>query len=354
VWIAGGVALLVAIVARVLVLGAPAGRASMVAPGLDALSGVERVVVMLALWPRIVGMLLWPTALSPYYGPSVLPERRAALAALAAMALVALIVRAVRLARRGERRPLVALGWIVLTYLPASNLLVATGVIIADRVLLGATVGVALALAWLIDRAAPGWRTVVAVGCALLAARGLVHGVNYARDWTSHRRLWTRLVERSPAEYRGYQLLGIDARERGDTARARPLLARAFAMEPRDRRVRFEYGQVLYMTGDYAAATATLKPLLLDGAVRGEPTFVALYLDAVGRSRGPAGVIEAGSPLLRTEASAVAALYVGTAHEELGQYAVADSTYAVGLRARSDDAALLQRRAALQPRLRAR
>ena len=46
-----------------------------------------------------------------------------------------------RLVRRvvAERRPLVALGWIVLTYLPAANLLTATGQIIADRTLFGAT-----------------------------------------------------------------------------------------------------------------------------------------------------------------------------------------------------------------------
>ena len=103
----------------------------------------------------------------------------------------------------------------------------------------------------------------------------------------------------SPTEYRGYQLLGIDAREHGDTARALPLLARAFAMEPRDRRVRFEYGQVLYSTARYADAVAVLAPLLRDGDVRREPAFVAMYLEAVGRSRGAEGVVAAGTPLLR-------------------------------------------------------
>lgn len=354
VWIAGVVALCLTIMARIVVLGAPAGRASMVAPGLDAMAGGERVLGMLALWPRIVGMLLWPSALSPYYGPTVFPERRAALAAAALLALLAAIALAMLLARRGDRRPLVALGWMLLTYLPASNLLVATGVIVADRVLFGATVGAALGLAWLVDRTTPRFRVAVLGACALLASRNLSQGLDYAVDWTSHRRLWTRLVETSPAEYRGYQLLGIDARERGDTARARPLLARAFAMEPRDRRVRFEYGQVLYMTGDYAAASSTLQPLLLDRAVRGEPTFVALYLDAVGRARGPAGVVEAGTPLLGTEASRVAALYVGSAHEGLGQFGAAESTYVQGLLARPGDSALVQRRSALQRRARGR
>jgi Flp pilus assembly protein TadD len=130
-----------------------------------------------------------------------------------------------------------------------------------------------------------------------------------------------------------------------------PLLARAFAMEPRDRRVRFEYGQVLYTTGRYADAAQVLAPLLRDGDVRREPRFVAMYLEAVGRSRGAEGVVAAGAPLLRSEAASVAALYVGIADEALGRFASADSAYGVGLRAQPADTVLRNRRAALESRV---
>jgi Flp pilus assembly protein TadD len=346
-WLAGGVAFAATMLARLVVLGAPAGRASMAAPGLDALSGAERVLMMLSLWPRIASMLLWPGDLSPYYGPTTIPVRRVALATLAVVAAIALAGLAVAAARRGDRRPLVALGWAALGYFPASNLLVATGVILADRVLFSVTVGAALGLAWLVDRLTGRVRTALLVVCAVATVRGAAERVVYAVDWTTHRRLWTRLVEASPDEYRGHQLLGIDARERGDTALARPLLARAFAMEPRDRRVRFEYGQVLYTTGQHEMAARTLAPLLADGGVRSEPAFVALYLDAVGRARGAEGVVSAGVPLLGTEAAAVAALYVGAAYERLGRRAAADSAYAIGLRAQPADTLLASRRRAL-------
>ena len=56
-----------------------------------------------------------------------------------------------------------------------------------------------------------------------------------------------------------------------------------------------------------------------------------MYLDAVGRSRGAAGVVAAGTPLLRGEAARTAALYVGAAHEQLGRPVAADSAYAMGL-----------------------
>jgi tetratricopeptide (TPR) repeat protein len=350
-WLACAVALVVSLMARTVVLGAPVTRVSIAAPGLDVLLPGERVVAMLSLWPRIAKMLAWPGSLSPYYGPTILPAQRGALATLALLSAVALVVLVVVLARRGDRRPLVALAWIALTYLPASNLLTATGQLLADRTLFGATMGAALALAWALDRSHRRVRLALVLLAAIAIARGALESTRYAVAWSSHRALWERLVEVSPTEYRGYQLLGIDARERGDTARALPLLARAFAMEPRDRRARFEYGQVLYATGRWAHAAQVLAPLLAGGDVRGEPRFVAMYLDAVGRSGGPDAVVTAGTPLLRSESAATAALFVGTAHEQRGRLAAADSAYGLGLRAQPSDSLLLARRASVERRL---
>jgi len=350
-WVVCGAALLVALIERAVVLGATIAPAAIVAPGLDAMTPRVRILAMLSLWPRIAGMLLWPTStLSPYYGPTILPDGRAVRAVIAMLVAFAVVTLAVIAARRGDRRPLVAATWIVLTYLPASNLITSVGLFLADRTLLGPTVGVALALAWAIDRVSPRARPVLLAGFAVMIAHGAVVGLRYSAVWSSHRTLWERLVATSPTEYRGYQLLGIDAREHGDTARALPLLARAFAMEPRDRRVRFEYGQVLYATARYADAVAVLAPLLRDGDVRREPAFVAMYLEAVGRSRGAEGVVAAGTPLLRSESAPVAALYVGVAEEQLGRLAAADSVYGVGLRAQPSDTILRARRAALERR----
>ncbi len=351
IWVASAASLAIALLARAAVLGAPVAPASIVAPGLDVMTPHERIVTMLSLWPRIAGMVVWPSALSPYYGPTILPGQRAARAVVAVLVALALVGLAAALARRGDRRPLVSVAWIALTYLPASNLLTPAGPFIADRTLLGPTIGVAFALAWGIDRSSSRLRGLLIIATVALIVHDAWVSLRYAAVWSSHRTLWERLVQTSPAEYRGYQLLGIDAREHGDTARALPLLARAFAMEPRDRRVRFEYGQVLYTTARYAAAAEVLAPLLRDGDVRREPAFVAMYLDAVGRSRGAAGVVAAGTPLLRSESAALVALYVGAAHEQMGHLAVADSVYAVGLRAAPGDTLLRARRASVERRL---
>ena len=344
-------ALVAALLARTAVLGAPVARVSIAAPGLDALTTGQRVVAMLSLWPRIAKMIVWPGALSPYYGPTMLPAQRGALATLAVLSTIALVWLVAIVARRGDRRPVVALAWIAFTYLPASNLLTATGQLVADRTLFGATAGAAMALAWAADRVPRRARAAFVLVCALAIGRDALASARYAVAWSSHRTLWERLVEVSPTEYRGYELLGIDARERGDLTRALPLLARAFAMEPRDRRVRFEYGQVLYATGRHPQAVQVLAPLLANGDVRAEPQFVAMYLDAVGRARGAQAVVAEGTPLLRSESAATAAVFVGAAHEQLGRLAAADSVYGLGLRTAPRDSLLLARRASVERRL---
>ena len=349
--LACGAALAGALAARTAVLGAPVARVSIAAPGLDVLAPGQRILAMSSLWPRIAEMIVWPGALSPYYGPTVLPAQRGALATLAVLSAIALVTLVAVVARRGDRRPLVALAWIALTYLPASNLLTATGQLVADRTLFGATAGAAMGLAWAIDRVPRRARVALVAVCALAIGRDALASARYAVAWTTHRTLWERLVEASPTEYRGYQLLGIDARERGDLARALPLLARAFAMEPRDRRVRFEYGQVLYATGRHEHAAQVLAPLLANGDVRSEPQFVAMYLDAVGRARGAESVVAAGTPLLRSESAPTAAVFVGAALEQLGRLDAADSVYGAGLRAAPRDSVLLARRASVERRL---
>lgn len=351
-WVAALIGVAIVLVARVVVLGAPVSHGSIAAQGLSSLSGPERVTVMLSLWPRIVGMLAWPTALSPFYGPSIFPAHRSGLALLSGAIVIAVAAICVVMARRGDRRPLVALGWVMLTYFPASNLLAATGQILSDRTLFGATVGVAFAIAWGLDRLPQFGRRLAMVIIALVIGRAMLVGTHYAIAWTSHRSLWLRLAESQPNEHLSYKLLGMDARARGDTARALELLERAFAMAPADRQLRFEVGQAMYSAGRFGPAANTLAPLLKDGDARAEPGFIALYLDAVGRAAGPEAVVRAASSLLHSETASVAALFLGVALEQLGRPQAADSAYAIGLEHSSADSALLARRAALHGAMR--
>jgi tetratricopeptide (TPR) repeat protein len=277
----------------------------------------------------------------------MIPTHVGALALVSFLVASLLAALAIATARRGDRRPVVAMGWIALTYFPASNLMVATGQLLADRTLYGATVGAALALAWTLDALPTVVRRAAMACAALLIASGVIVTARYAYTWTSHRSLWTRLIHAEPEEHLGYKLLGMDARARGDRERAVTLLAHARAMAPTDRQIRFEYGQALYEARRYDEAVAVFGGLLGDADVRDEPAFVGLYLDAVGRSRGAQAVVDASRPLQRTKSAATASLYAGLALERLGQMAAADSAYAAGLVARPGDTDLLLRRGAI-------
>ena len=347
-WMAGAVGVIGVLLARLVVLGAPVSSASIAAQGLGQLSGIERARTMISLWPRIAGMLVFPRSLSPYYGPTVFPAHQTLIALVSLAGAALLISLAVLVARRGDARPLAALGWVALSYLPASNLLAATGQIISDRTLYGATVGVALLIAWTLDQLAPLGRRLVLAVVAIAAFSGAMTSVRYAAAWTSHRTLWAWLADAMPNEHLSYKLEGMDARARGDTARALPLLARAMTMAPSDRQIRFEYGQLLYQTGRYALAAHTLAPLIRDEDARSEPAFLALYLDAVGRAAGPRAVATAATPLVHSTAGNVAALFGGAALEQLGDRAGADSLYSAGLRRAPQDTVLAVRRAHLR------
>ncbi|MDB4915293.1 MAG: Tetratricopeptide 2 repeat protein [Gemmatimonadetes bacterium] len=349
VWMSAVVGVSVAIFARLAVLGAPVSHSSIAAQGLSGLTVTERIAAMCSLWPRIAQMLVWPTSLAPYYGPTSFPASRLVFAACGVAVVVAIFAVAVSvMSRRGDRRLLVAFGWMTLSYFPASNLLTATGQILSDRALYGMTVGAAFALAWIIDVLPPTARKVAVAACIAIAVRGAYMSARYATAWTSHKALWTRLAQVAPNENMSAKLLGMDARARGDTVVALQMLGRAFARVPQDRQIRFEYAQVLYTTGRYEAAAATLAPLLRDGDARSEAGFMSLYLDAVGRSGGPQAVIRAATPLLHAETGSVAALFLGVAYEQLELKSQADSAYVIGLKRNPADTLLAQRLAILR------
>ena len=73
-------------------------------------------------------------------------------------------------------------------------------------------------------------------------------------------------------------------------------------------------------------------------------------LHPVGGLPMVAHVVRAASALLHSETSAVSALFLGTALEQLGRATAADSAYSFGLRRSPRDAALLGRLRALRSR----
>jgi hypothetical protein len=146
---------------------------------LQGLSVGQRLATAIPVQLDVLRLLVWPARLASDYSPQTIPLRTtwtpiATLALLTSVALLALVW----LVRR--RAPTVSFGVLAgaAAYLPTSNLLFASGIVLAERTLYLAVLAPSLAAGWLVVR---GWETryrshvlaAAAVACAVLAARSL-------------------------------------------------------------------------------------------------------------------------------------------------------------------------------------
>ena len=351
--IAWVVALVVVITLRWQVLGGPVSGRSIAAPGLDTLSFGERVWSMLSLGPIVGGLLLWPTRINPGYGPSVFAGATSLRAAATLIVIATVIAACVLAARRGDRRWLVAVGWILIAFLPASNLLVPTGQVLAERTLYVSSVGVAMLVALATHRVAQlargrtiAGRVLVAAGavaCIVLAARTFA----WTRVWATHENVYRQMIAADSTNYRGYWSLAIYEGNSGRMPNAVTLLARAYALFPADRGLKYDYADALYRTGRPAEAAQIAEGYLDTREYRERPAAVGLYVLALRHGYGADAVIAAGNRLMSPEPTAIGALLLGQGYELRGDRARALDVYRDGLQRFPGDALLLSQMARL-------
>jgi tetratricopeptide (TPR) repeat protein len=242
------------------------------------LSPSARIRAMLSLGPTILRLLSWPAQINPHYGPTSFPTNGATLLALATLLLVAIALAVgVRLAMRGDRRFMAAVLWTLVAFLPASNILVPTGQILAERTLYVPSIGIAFALGLALDalgaraRLTAAWRAarVIAVGLVGVAiGAGLSRSARWSEVWRNHDALFAQMIGADSAGYRGYWLSGLEARSVGRMDDAASLLGRAYAMYPHDKGLAIDYAETLLVVGrsreergEKAAAIAAYREL---------------------------------------------------------------------------------------------
>ena len=190
-----------------------------------ARSAPERWVMMLGVLPEIARLLVWPAELLPDYAPSdIRVVTRPGLAMLPGLAIVLGVLLLLARAWRGRRAPAVAFGllWLIIAFAPTSNVLVATGVIIAERTLLLPSVGAMLAIAGGIALAArhapPERRTVrlASLVAAVVLLAGVVHSARSQLVWRSTETVVERLLEGAPLNYKTHFAHGALLFEKGD------------------------------------------------------------------------------------------------------------------------------------------
>lgn len=202
---------------RAVILGDIAGDDP--GPGLYGEGFVGRLVIMAPVVWHYLRLFLLPLHLSADYSPNQIAVDDGL--TLAGVAGVALVVALVALALRMRKQaPVVTFGltWIGGTLLIVSNLVVPTGVLLAERSMYLPSIGVVLVIGYIARQAAASHRVAtwaVTAGVVVLAS---VRVVTRIPVWRNNDTFFPRLVTDAPRSFRAQwvlgQLLYIDNRPR--------------------------------------------------------------------------------------------------------------------------------------------
>jgi tetratricopeptide (TPR) repeat protein len=226
-----------------------------VAPGLDDQGLVGRTLIMLPVVLEYARLFLVPAHLSAEYGPNyILPTPYVTAAGAAGLALVAGCVWAALAARKRAPAVTFALAWVGGAVLIVANILVPTGVILAERTLYLASVGVALlaGAAWAALR--PRAPTVALAALALVAAAGAARTMTRNPIWRDDRSYYPAMVVDAPGSFRSDWTAAELARQRGDLAASEQLLRRSLATYPLAWAAWRDLGRLMYAQGRFREA----------------------------------------------------------------------------------------------------
>jgi len=264
---------------------------AMVAPTFFHLGAVGRLSTMLPVVFVVVRLMVWPFDLSADYGPALVPrlEHLTALGLAGILLLLALGALAA-VSWRGRRALAVGLLLVALAWLPTSNLLFPTGIVLAERTLYLASAGFALVAAAAFERLEGSRQRSLApwlAGAAIVAFA--YRTAIQVPVWRSNRDLVVWSLETHPESYRQHQAAAramVRAGDRGEALRQYDL---AIELYPLD-----------YYTLDEAASAA------LDG---GRPRLALGYLRRAARLDSTLALTQTlMAHSLLTEDSAAAAL----------------------------------------------
>lgn len=346
VWIACAAALCAMTMARFAVLGALSPPPGVIADGIAGVDTATRVWTMMSAWPTVGALLFWPAHLMMHYGPSAIP-RESALTLRAAIALLVLTACGIAaMMRSAGRRPAAALAWIVLGYLPASNILVPTGQLLAERTLYLPSVGAVMLVGWVLEvgserlarngnRRAPA---LVPVLAACLTVIGGVRAMTYAGVWASDASLFTSGIAADPRAFHPRIQLARWYGRHGHEDAALAQMDTAYRLAPDKEDLAYEYAT--HLESDHRTATA-LTVLEHASAVNDTSMRLRLlYLTTLMAVRGPRAVVDDVNGRARDAGGPLRFVVLGGAYEKLGLADSAVEAYAAGVRQSPRDASM--------------
>jgi tetratricopeptide (TPR) repeat protein len=209
---------------------------AVVAPTFFHLGVVGRVSTMLPVVFVVVRLLVWPFDLSPDYLPEVVP-RLAHLTPLGVAGFLLLLGLGWLAAASWRRRRALAVGLLIvaIAWLPTSNLLFPTGIVLAERTLYLASAGFALVAAAAFERLQRSRTPNLAtwLGAAMIVAFA-IRTATQAPVWRSNRDLVLWALEHHPESYRQHEAAARALVRAGDLSAALRQYDLAIELYPQD------------------------------------------------------------------------------------------------------------------------
>lgn len=207
------------------------------------------------LWVKALRYLVMPWPLVVDHVVEPVPSW-ASPACLAGVALAAGLGAVAWLMRRRAPDLALGLGWLLLAFLPVSNLVPLFNPF-AERYLYLLAPGAVLLAAGLLARVpSPRAR---AASLAALAATGAALILLRLPDWSDNATLWRRALEVEPRSARAHTWVALDLKHRGELDEARRLLEEADRLNPRDTSALVNLAILSGQAGQLDAAVALLR-----------------------------------------------------------------------------------------------
>jgi len=327
-WLYAGYAAVVAAYAAVIVTVFRGIQFVTPAPVFQGATFAERLFTFFRAVPEYARLLFAPARLSADYQPAVLDlVHSVTFGVVSGVLLAAGVAAAIFIQRRRAPELAFALAWIPVTIAPVSNVLIVTGIMLAERTLYLPSVGAVLAVGWVIERygvRAP--RATGAVVAAVLVAFG-VRTWTRTEVWHDSRVYAFTLLNDHPESYRAHWVMGRVLASSGKTGEAEVEYAAARDLFARDPVLWRESAELKLVSEDWNGATSMLlRALALRPRDAGDLIRLA---DVRYRAGDYAGALASARQALKVEPDSVgAALVIGAVARAEGDTTLADTTFA--------------------------
>ncbi len=249
--------------------GDPVG--TFTAEALDGLTLGQRALTMLGVVPHWFRLLVWPAHLRGDYSPREIEAATAWGLPQTTGALLLVLAVLVTVAT-WRRHPVVAFGllWVAVGIFPVSNVLVPTGIVLAERTLFLPSVGMMLAVGGLAApladrlRGAPRPAQWAAAGAVVaVLAMGTTRSASRQRVWQDQFTFWHQTTIDAPLSYRAHHALAQLLFQVGAREWAEREYRMAIALYPKQWGAYFDLANKLRLNGMCEQAIRYYRQTLL-------------------------------------------------------------------------------------------